>query len=150
MGFGKNKHKSNNKFENESKSEPENKPVESISNEISDILSDSLKEICELFKCSLKQHKDLSGTIWHIDFTDGRKYQLQIPTFMELHNAIYDSGKVDTGMFILGLKNLFPKSPNSPTIDEKFLNVNRSEGILWSRLIRGLLYPDWNRHTTTQ
>lgn len=74
-------------------------------------------------------------------FNDGREYKLQKPSFFEIHSVL-TGPDVETNLFKLALKNLFPENEKSPKIDEDYLNKNRQEALyLWSTVLRGSLYP---------
>ncbi|MCK5019047.1 MAG: hypothetical protein KAS32_18445 [Candidatus Peribacteraceae bacterium] len=77
--------------------------------------------------------------IKYLNFEDGRRYKLQLPSFMEMHELIHDSESPMTSLFLRGLRGLFSENEKSVKIDEDYCESNKTEGLMWSEILRGLL-----------
>jgi len=75
-----------------------------------------------------------------IEFTDGRRYTLRHPPFLELHRMMVGSENLDHDIFLYGLENLTPDNEKSSVINEEWMESHRGEAIgLWSPLLRNVL-----------
>ncbi len=137
MAFGKGK----NNGEGEAKEEPAQPP--DVKEAPAQQLPKTEQELLEReykFKVSKAPSSSPgSSQVEFITFEDGRKYKFQHPPFMQVHEVL-TSAKNEHSVFVFALGCLDPSGPDSPEINEAYLNDNRADGFyLWSPLVRGLL-----------
>ncbi len=105
-------------------------------------MTEVVKSLANEYKFIIEQDPQ-DKSIEHIVFEDGRQYKIQHPSFMVLHEIMFDSKKsTEQIAFEYALTIIFPENEQSPKIDEKFLNdiKNFDEAMyLWSPLLRRLL-----------
>lgn len=103
---------------------------------MSDIVEDLKKE----YEFEIVPSEQAKG-VDHLVFKDGRRYRIQYPRFMEIHEAcIGAKGNPQHNLFKLALENLHGDNEQSPAIDDNYLDANRGEAMgLWSPLLRELL-----------
>ena len=101
-------------------------------------MQEQFDKIKKEYNVDIKKH-ETDKKILYLSLDDGRKYKLQLLSFMEFHSITFDSEEPETDLFKRGLERLYPQNEQSPQINEDYCDENKKEGFMWSLILRRLL-----------
>lgn len=86
---------------------------------------------------------DKADFVTRFIFEDGRAYKFQEPSFMELHEALYDGKNAQTAALEIGISNTFVENDKTPALNEEYLRRHKVEAFgLWTKLYAEVLFQD--------